>query len=91
MSVTTKHKQRGANTVLRYELKVKYCGRERREGYFSVTPLPPPSPHGTVQAVPNKYRAWRMVIVKTLSTFPVQSNNWVAFVAEDEGKTDLFQ
>lgn len=61
MLVTTKHKQRGANTVLRYELKVKYCGRERWEGYFSVTPLPPPSPHDTVQAGPNKYRAWRMV------------------------------
>lgn len=32
-----------------------------------------------------------MVIVKTLSTFQVKSNNWVAFVAEDEGKTDIFQ
>lgn len=43
MSVTMKHNKRVVNTVLCYEPKLKYRGRERGEGYVSVTPLPPPS------------------------------------------------
>lgn len=61
MLVTIKHNKRSANTVLCYEPKVKYRGRERSEGYVSETPLPPPSPQDTVvPAGRNKYWAWRL-------------------------------